>query len=48
MSQEPLLEQDAPGFGGVSWDTMNQLTLRDGNNNMWTYNLVSKELKAVP
>lgn len=48
MSQELLLEQDAPGFGGVSWDTMNQLTLRDGNNNMWTYNLVSKELKATP
>ena len=48
MSQELLFEHDAPGFGRVSWDTMNQLTLRDGNNNEWTYNLVSKELKSIP
>jgi hypothetical protein len=48
MSQELLFEHESPGFGGVSWDRMNRLTLRDGNNNKWTYNLVSKELKAVP
>jgi hypothetical protein len=48
MSQELLLEQEAPGFGGVSWDKLNQLTLSDGNNDMWTYNLERKELKAIP
>jgi hypothetical protein len=48
MSQELLFEQEAPGFGSVSWDKMKQLTLRDGLNNEWTYNMVSKELKSIP
>ena len=48
LSQELLLEEEAPGFGAVSWDTMNQMTLTNGHNNRWTYDLVSKELKAIP
>jgi hypothetical protein len=48
MSQELLFEHETPGFGSVSWDTMNQLILWDGNNNKWTYNLVSKKLNAIP
>jgi hypothetical protein len=47
-SQELLLDHDSPGFGLVSWDTTNQLSLKDGMGNIWTYNLVSKELKTVP
>ena len=47
LSQELLLEHEAPGFGWVSWDALNQLTLRDGNNKMWIYNLISKELKTA-
>jgi hypothetical protein len=46
MSQELLLEHDSPGFGSVRWDTMNQLTLRDGYNNEWVYSISTKELKA--
>ncbi|MDQ3006065.1 MAG: hypothetical protein M3R47_11890 [Chloroflexota bacterium] len=48
MSQELLFEHDSPGFGSVSWDTANQITLLDGMRNSWTYNLVTKELKATP
>jgi hypothetical protein len=44
MSQELLFEQEAPGFGGVSWDTMDQLTLRDGYNNEWIYSISRKAL----
>lgn len=47
-SQELLLEQDAPGFGGVSWDTMEQLTLRDEKNEAWIYNLISGKLNPPP
>jgi hypothetical protein len=46
MSQELLFEHEAPGFGRVRWDTMDQLTLWDGYNNEWTYNIAKKELKA--
>lgn len=48
MSQKLLLEQDTPGFGSVKWETMDQLSLRDGNNRAWRYDLVSKQLKATP
>ena len=48
MSQDLLLEHETPGFGGVSWDTMDQLTLRDGDNNEWIYSSSSEELKAPP
>jgi hypothetical protein len=48
MSQELLLEHEAPGFGRVSWETMDQLTLWDGDNKEWRYKLANKELKAVP
>jgi hypothetical protein len=47
-SQELLLEQDAPGFGAVSWDTMEQLTLRDAKNEEWTYNLITRKLNPPP
>lgn len=47
-SQELLLEQDAPGFGGVRWDTVNGLLLWDGLNKEWVYNIVTKELRATP
>ena len=48
MSQELLFEHEAPGFGRLSWDTPNQIRLRDGMDVMWIYDLVSKELKPSP
>lgn len=48
MSQELLFEYEAPGFGRVRWDTMNQITLWDGQNKEWRYNLANRELKAIP
>lgn len=48
MTQELLLEHEAPGFGGLSWDAPNQIRLRDGMGVMWIYDLVSKELKTSP
>ena len=48
MSQELLLEHEAPGFGRVSWETMNRLTLWDGDNEEWRYNFATKELLAIP
>jgi hypothetical protein len=48
ISQSLLFEHESPGFGSVSWNMMDQLTLRDGNNNQWKYRLASKELKIAP
>ena len=48
MSQELLIESESPGFGRVSWDAMNQITLWDGYNKEWRYNLIDRELKAIP
>ena len=48
LSQRLLFEQVSPGFGRLSWDTANKITLKDGRLNSWTYNLASKELNANP
>lgn len=48
MSQELLLEYNSPGFGWLSWDAPNRIRLRDGAGVMWTYDLISKELKPSP
>jgi hypothetical protein len=43
MSQTLLLKFQPPGFGDVSWDVPNQITLMDGDGKFWTYNLITKE-----
>ncbi|MCI0555124.1 MAG: hypothetical protein L0287_29605 [Anaerolineae bacterium] len=48
LSQSLLLEYDSPGFGWLSWDTPNQIRLRDGMSVMWIYDIVSRELKTSP
>jgi Tol biopolymer transport system component len=48
MTQKLLLEYETPGFGKVSWDTTNQITLLDGRRNIWMYNIVTNELKTAP
>lgn len=48
LSQRLLLEYDSPGFGWLSWDTTDRISLKDGMGNMWVYDLVGKELSPSP
>jgi len=43
MSQTLLLKFQPPGFGGVSWDGPELITLIDGEGKLWTYDLITKE-----
>jgi hypothetical protein len=48
LEKETLLESEKPTFGGVSWDTPNEIKLSDENEKQWSYDLGSKELKPLP
>ena len=48
MSQTLLLKFQPPGFGGVSWDGLDQITLMDGEGKLWNFDLKSKELTPAP
>jgi len=43
MSQTLLLKFQPPGFGGVSWEVPDRITLMDGNGKFWAYDLSTKE-----
>lgn len=43
MSQTLLVKYPPPGFGGVNWHSVGQVTLWDGDGNYWTYDLSTKE-----
>ncbi len=43
-----LLESAAPSFGGVIWDTPDELRLFDASASEWRYNLVTNELTPAP
>ena len=48
LSQSLLFEHEPPGFGWLSWDIPEQISLRDGMGKIWIYDLVSNELKPNP
>jgi hypothetical protein len=48
MTQNLLLESEAPSFSWLTWDVPNRITLVDEQGNRWRYNLVSKELSPAP
>jgi hypothetical protein len=44
MSQTLLLKFESPGFGGVRWETSDEIILTDGEGKLWIYDLISREL----
>lgn len=48
LSQSLLFEHESPGFGWLSWDIPDLISLRDGMGKIWIYDLVSNELKPNP
>jgi hypothetical protein len=45
LKQKLLLESDKPSWGGVIWESPNQLNLFDENGKEWRYNLLTKKLE---
>ena len=48
MSRLCGLNSENPTFGGVEWNTKQELRLIDENGNEWQYDLLSRELTQVP
>ena len=48
LNQTRLIESEAPTFGGVRWDTPDQLTLFDEQGKEWRYSFTTQELMPVP
>lgn len=42
------IDSENPTFGGVEWNTEQELRLIDENGNEWQYDLLSRELSQVP
>ena len=43
LRQRLLLKSPPPGYGGVSWDGADQLTLTDGQGKQWNFDVESRE-----
>jgi len=48
MSQTLLLKFQPPGFGGVSWEVPDEITLIDGEGKLWNFDLKSREINPAP
>jgi hypothetical protein len=46
-SQSLLFKFDSPGFGGISWETPDEITLTDGEGKLWVYDLRTGEIRSA-
>lgn len=48
MAPVVLLSSQAPSFADVQWDSPNRISLADEQNNKWTYDFATGQLRRVP